>query len=185
MGKPMSNRSLYELFSSRFEPDGSDYLFRASEGAPGVRVSASERDRFVAQFQTRWLWLRWGTFAAFIVAICVVAWLIIASIVPEAWLLPLIWGSLALLAAPYFVIYHLLWTAPARALQSRAEAAPAHSLEDVRNMLLEWLRWRQLRETAVKIAPTIWQEGKRRGATLLANGSQALRKWRSSSTPQS
>jgi len=194
----MNNQYVYELFSRRFEPDGSDYLFRTSVKAPAVRVTASERDRFLAEFRRGWRLLRWAMLAAVVIAIGLPGFLILASIVPEAWLQPLVWGSLAVVAVPYFVIYHRLWTAPATALRGRAQAAPARSPREARKSALDRLTWGQLGMAALLFAAALWRAGARSnllvgwnrlwlvgaGVAVLVIAVQAFRKWRSS-TPQS
>ena len=183
-----------DLFARRFEPDGSQYVFRSTIRAPGVQVSAAERDRFVSDFRKGLRRNYWIMVGAVAIGIGLVCWLTLASNVPTAWVLPLMWVALVLVAAWYFLAYHRLWGAPVRALRGREPTAPARSDVEARRVALDRLTWPQLGLAVVIVAVTLWRIGASEnllagwnrlwlvggGAGLAFIAVRALRNWRSS-----
>jgi hypothetical protein len=183
-----------DLFARRFEPDGSQYMFRPTIRAPGVPVSASERDRFVGDFCKGLRRSYWIMVGAVVIGIGLVCWLTLASAVPTAWVLTSMWMGLALIAAWFFLAYHRLWNAPIRALRGREPTAPARSGSEARKLALDRLTWPQLGLGVVIVAVTLWRIGASEnllagwnslwlvgaGTGLVFIAVQAFRKWRSS-----
>ena len=58
-----------DLFAEQFEPDGKDYLYRRSQKGAPIRVTAVERDAFLAAFQRHYARAFWGFLIAIILAI--------------------------------------------------------------------------------------------------------------------
>jgi hypothetical protein len=139
----MSQRDrLVQQFANRFEPVGGDYLFRKTPRRPPIRVTAAERDTFVADFATslsRVFWLLVLATLAMIVGLVLAetsfslkdrSYFTYAALVP-----PLVISGIA---------YTHYWNAPWYALRTRAVASEGRTREQVREISLSKLTWRHL-----------------------------------------
>jgi hypothetical protein len=188
----MNNDRLRELFAKRFEADGDAYLFRASLGAPGIRVSAAERDGFVSQYVSRWRMLKWGGLAVMLAVILLVVWASVSSGAELSetaiFLLLIVMGGLIAGGSMW------LWYAPNRALAGRLASAPGRSKEEARKLAFRRMPWSNFGVAVGFIAlatakllsrhvdllhgwSRLWLAGLAALAVLLAV--QAFRKWRS------
>jgi hypothetical protein len=136
-----SDNRLRQLFANRFEPDGDGYLFRTTIGAPGFKVSAEERDRWVAAFSRRFQVAIWAT-AGLSVLILLAAFLIAPSDVRLSgfWA----YGVVALCLAPLLFLNRWLWNAPVRALRGRAPDAEGRSEAEAGRLAFQRMTWAQL-----------------------------------------
>jgi hypothetical protein len=189
-----SQSRVKQLFTNRFEPDGEGFLFRANIRAAGIPVSASERDRFVAEFGRGILIATWTT-AGFIVLL-IVGFVLVATAnvgnLPEfaAYLL------VAVCMLPFLAAFHWLWNAPVRALSARAPATAERSKTEARRLAFQRMTWSQLGLAAVMVPVILLRVGSRHsllvgwnrarlliaGLFLIFVGVQAVRKWRASRT---
>src|SRR5687768_4350793 len=46
-------------FADQFEQDGDQFIYRKSQKGEGYRITAEDRDRFVAEFDRRTRWSMW------------------------------------------------------------------------------------------------------------------------------
>ena len=187
-----SQSRVKQLFANRFEPDGEGFLFRANIRAAGIRVSASERDRLVAEFGRGILIATWTT-AAFTILLMVGFVLVTTANfakLPEfaAYLL------VAVCILPFLAAFFWLWNAPVRALSARAPATAGRSKTEARRLAFQRMTWGQLGLAAVMVPVLLLRVGSRHsllvgwnrawllvaGLFLVFVGVQAVRKWRAS-----
>ena len=133
-----------QRFAERFEPDGEGYIFRRTLKAPGVRVTADERNRFVSEFNRRIAWATYGG-ATFMVTLMslVIAWLVFNTRAGEVqdWLIwPLILGLLPLIMLPVY----WFWYAPDRAFADRAPIDGGRDKTTARKLAFQRLTWGRL-----------------------------------------
>jgi hypothetical protein len=132
----------FSLFDAQFEPDGADYLYRKSmKGAP-IRVSAAERDAFVAAVRRIFPRMVWGFVAATVVGIVVLALLSIDRDGEASSLY--IYGLVAALVCAFGGLCWWVWNAPARALDRRVAVGPERTRAEARRLALARMTWGQL-----------------------------------------
>jgi hypothetical protein len=173
-------------FAAQFEPDGGGYIYRKDYAGEAIRVSAAERDAFVAAFH-RWLVVQ---ILALIVGVVAVIFLVARSHFgrgsdPVLWL---IIGTSAVTGLSV-VGWQVCWDAPARALADRAAVAPPLTRAEGRRKTLAntswtmvafgaiWTVWIVVRGvTAVEpLEGWAWLEA---AVSLLAASALAYSKWR-------
>ncbi|MGY4398391.1 drug/metabolite transporter (DMT)-like permease [Sphingomonas sp. UYAg733] len=131
-----------EIFSDQFEPDGADFVYRKSmKGAP-IRVSAAERDTFLADFRRRLRYATWGIFPATLLLIGLLVVLVPDVDSPSSNLF--IYGGIGVIIAVFMVGYYWAWNAPARELERRPTLGEARSRVEVRRVMLAKMTYGQL-----------------------------------------
>ncbi len=128
MGDEVSRQR--EAFANRFEPDGDGYLFRTHLRAPGIGVSADERDRFVAAYSRRIRVTSWVSAMLVLPVLAIVSWILIQTGADLPW-----WGDFAAMApcvAVYLIPVYWLWRAPDRALRGRPPRAAGRTRDEAR-----------------------------------------------------
>jgi hypothetical protein len=184
-----SNNRLRQLFANRFETDGDGYLFRTTIGAPGFKVSAQERDRWLATFSRRIQIAIWAT-GGLTALIFVAAFLIAPNEVhvSDWW----VYGMVALCLAPLLFINRWLWNAPVRALHGRTPDAQGRSKAEAGRLAFQRITWAQLGLAAAAPFFLLLRVGSRNNLLLGWNrlwlvaavlflafvAFQAFRKWR-------
>lgn len=138
-----SSARMRDLFADQFMPsDGGDYIYRRSGKGEAVRVSAAERDLFVADFARFLRRSTWGVFAATIALIAALVFL--APVTGRGQdQMPMTVGIGAIVAS-FLVVSHRGWTRPARALARRAVVARALTGEEARRLALSKITYGQL-----------------------------------------
>jgi hypothetical protein len=184
-----------ELFANRFEPDGDGFLFRANIRAPGIRVSAAERDRFVTEFTWR---IRVATWGLSILSVLLLVGALLWADSRSGWLAK--YSPYIVVAAtlvPFLAFYMWQWNAPVRALSTRMPVANERSKDEGRRLAFRRITWGQLGLAAVMVPVLLLRFGARSnllsgwnrlwlvaaGVFLVLVGIQAIRKWRVSRLP--
>lgn len=136
-----SRRSPQALFEQRFEAEGAAFLFRKGRQGLPVRVSAVERNEFVAQFRYGYRLSYWLTIGLLIAALAVLMAIYIPrdQDVPERLMQVTIWLILIGFAAGYFWV----WFAPNRALAGRTADGPPLTRTERRDRAIDKLSWFQ------------------------------------------
>lgn len=132
----------YKLFADQFEPDGADFLYRKSSKGAAFRVSATERDAFVAGYKRRYRWLFWGIMGA--VLALILGWTFAAINAEESANGGMIFAGVLLIMVPFWAGIMWISGAPARELQRRAPAAPALNPQEARDLHFSKLSYGQL-----------------------------------------
>jgi hypothetical protein len=161
--------NLQALFAEQFEPDGDlHYLYRrGSRGAP-VRVTAAERDAFVADYRRRWRGLKWSMIGT---VMLVALGFGLANVGTQGersdWYLE---GAVALVVLLFLIVHRRLWTAPARALEleRRPELGRERSRAEMRQRMAARLSWPQILSflLIVPLAGLQYGEAAARGSTI-------------------
>lgn len=177
-------------FALQFAPDGDGFVYRKSlKGAP-VRVTAAERDGFVAGFRR---WMRYAFVAMTAGFLGVVVLLVAAGPDPDSPVASL-WmgGGIAVVVAVFAGAVFRAWAAPARSLAGRPVLGAPRSADEMRRINLASISYGRL-GFAVVIAFAVMGSGVLTGDLLhgwgrlqLALGVallglpavQAFRKWR-------
>jgi hypothetical protein len=182
---------MIQSFANRFEPDGDGFLYRRSMKAAPIRVSAAERDAFVAQFKRQLPWLHWGIIAAVVL-------LIIGDVLFERRS-----ASIALYVGTGLIVALVtggtmyLWAAPQRALADRPPVGPPRSGDEARRFAFRKKPWSKFLAGGAFLGVTLYRIGVKPHAFegwgvlwLVAIGMgfmllavQAFRKWRADATP--
>ncbi len=169
-------------FLDQFEAEGSDFLFRKNMKGPPVRVTATERDAFAADFVRRVKYIIWALMVA-TALLCVVP-VLVAPDMAKGTEQTVIWIGIVGILTLCFAAGHRAWTAPARALERRAVLGLPRSKAEMRRRALEQMSYGQLAFgmlcvalLAVPYDIASWRTifG---GALLLVILVQAVRKWR-------
>lgn len=189
MGEQLSQ--MKESFANRFEPDGDGYLFRSNLKAPGIRVTAAERDRFVQAYGRRVTILIWvGASATVLVAAAVIWAYVSTSAEMPDWVMWLVLGP-CLAATTLLIVW--FWSAPNRALRNRMPQAPGRTKDQANAVAFGRMTWPKLGASAISIPVMLllvsrssnllvgWNRLWLMLATALAVllAVQAFRKWRS------
>ena len=146
------------IFSSQFEPDGADFLYRKSMKGPAIRVTQAERDDFVTAFGRRVRYAMWSFLGAIFVLIGLLMFLLPDGSRDGHKVSLLIGTTLILLA--FVGAYYLAWTAPARALDRRPLAGAARTRTEVRQLTLAKLTYGQLALAPAAAVYLVWTGSK-------------------------
>jgi hypothetical protein len=187
--------NLSDIFSKRFEPDGDDYLFRARISAPGIPVSAGERDGFVAVYQRASRWALWGI-VGLAMAVAMIQYVALAMSDRQRAGEITLYVVLGLGTAVYVAVNQWLYNAPVRALRGRAPTSPGRTKVDAQRIRFQRMTWSYITGMAVlvvvawlRLAPKhnlfvgwnkLWLVGLGVYALLLAR--VAFYKWKSGQT---
>lgn len=126
-----------DLFADQFEGEGSGFVYRrGGRGAP-VRVSAEERDEFIAAFGRSSRRLTWALVGAVVLVVVALS----ARRSSDDHLLIVSTVALCLL---FMLLFHRIWNAPARALRGRPVIGSKRSRSEMRDRMAERTRWQDL-----------------------------------------
>jgi len=180
---------VHELFAEQFEPDGQDYLYRRSQKGAPIRVSAAERDAFLAAFRRHYARAFWGFLVAIILAIFGMV-----ALMPEAGgpVFETIAGFIVLPSIVLLGVYWL-WAAPARALRQRQPVGFERSRDEMRAIKLAKITYANLAVGALAVPLLLLKVAEKSdvlhgwgrlwlllaGALTVLIAVQAFRKWRS------
>jgi hypothetical protein len=142
MADPFNFESAHKLFADQFKADGADFLYRKSSKGAAIRVSAAERDRFVADYKRHYRWFFWGMMVAMLAL--VFGWAFLAANADDAANTGMMIVGVFVLMVPFMAGLMWIWGAPARALQRRAAAAPALSAKEARDLHFSKISYGQL-----------------------------------------
>lgn len=130
------------MFADQFEADGDDCIYRKySKGAP-IKVSAIERDRYIAEFNRFLKYWFWGGVAGIVILI-IVATFYIAKFDAE----PLdssTWIGVFLILALSMIAYFWAWNIPAWELRGRGAVGAVRSRAEMRRRYLEKLSYGEI-----------------------------------------
>jgi peptidoglycan/LPS O-acetylase OafA/YrhL len=178
------------LFSDQFEEDGASFLYRKSmKGAP-IRVSAKEREDFIALFGRQCAYLIWGVAAVVMIGIVIMVVLSPDRSDPSSG--PTLYVGTAAMIAIMLGGHHWIWTAPARALAGRPTLGVARDRREMRQLMLSKMTYQQLGFGAGTMVLLMWNVSRKTdifhgwgilwlvfaGVVIIASGVQAFRKWR-------
>jgi len=155
-----------KMFADQFEPEGADYLYRKSMRSAPIRVTAAERDAFVAKFATDQRRLMWA-----IVALVVIGVAIQVMLLPSANKQERDYSAYAVVAVAIvaFVIpWRLIWNAPARALERRPTIGNERSRAETSQAMISKMSWGQLLAITIGAGLAWWS---------FAPGDEAWRGW--------
>jgi hypothetical protein len=134
------------MFAEQFEPDGRNYLYRKFTKAAPIPVSAAERDRYIAGFDTFLRRASWGMTAGIVILIAATVAFVMSTgrdVIESATLI-----GLGAILAVFLALYWWFWNQPARELRDRAAAGEARSRAEVRRRYLAKTTYGQLALTA-------------------------------------
>jgi hypothetical protein len=185
-----NNARLIQIFMNRFEPEGDHFVFRANLRAPGIQVTAAERDRFIAAYVRNVRVAYWGMLAA--VVLVMIGTVVV--LFPQLGNLPTfaIAAPLVVLVVGYVALTFWLARAPVRALQGRAAAEPGRTQDEARRIAFRRMTWSQMGIAVAFLAFGLWRISLRNnllvgwnrlwlaffGLLLVLVAVQAVRKWR-------
>lgn len=153
-GNHQSDR-VRQLFADQFEIDGEAFLYRKNmKGAP-VRVSASERDEFIAAFNHRLRYRLWGIIPGTILLIAVLV--IFTPDVRSVTSQIVMYIGLGILLAIFMCAYWWAWTAPFRELERRPTLGAPRSRAETRKVMLARMTYGQLGAGLLAIAALLFE----------------------------
>ncbi len=120
-------------FAEQFEADGDTYLYRRfRKGAP-VRVSARERDDFVANFERSYK----RAYLSMMIGLFVLMMAMVATTVAMGHELAeyVIYSVIASWTSVFLFAHYRIWNAPARALERRPAAGQERSRAEMREIM--------------------------------------------------
>jgi len=131
--------SLRAQFAEQFEPDGAGFLYRKFSRSAPVRVTAEERQRFIAAYErfTKFAW--WGLIAGSILLIAALA--SVTAETPNDISKYGDYAAPAILVAIFLIINHLAYSAPARALRERMPVGEPRSRTEMQQRGLQKLTY--------------------------------------------
>lgn len=135
-----------QLFEEQFERDGDAYLYRRSQKGAPVRVTAVERERYLAEYASRLRIATWIIYLGLMLVAAVVVWWTVEANAdfPD---LP-IYLAIGAVAAISIGFAHWAWGAPARELVRRTPVGSARSAVELRRIGFQRLSYGQLAGTA-------------------------------------
>lgn len=180
-----------QIFEDQFSTDTHGFLYRKGQKGAPIRVSAFERDNFVAIFNKRIRYATLSIFPATVVLILLLAWLF--SDTDSSRTSVATWVGIGAILVPFMAFFYWAWNAPARELQYRAPEGAALTREEARALAFSKITYGKLALAALMGAGLIWKMAAEAdvfhgvglvwfvfGGFLIAlAGIQAFRKWRS------
>ena len=178
-----------ELFSDQFEPDGAGFLYRKGmKGAP-IRVAEAERDAFVSTFNRRLRYAAWSIVPATLLLIGL--FVVLVPDVDSTAAQVAVYVGIALILAPFLLVYYWAWNAPARVLERRPVAGEARTRDEVRRLMFAKMTYGQLGLAAAGGVLLVWKVSARHdvlhgwgalwlvfaGLLIVVAAIQACRKW--------
>jgi hypothetical protein len=174
-------------FSDQFTPDGAGYVYRRSQKGAAYRVTAAERDAFVATFRRRIAFAMW-----LLVPLTVAVIIGLALLLPDAANTAVSWAAVAVIVAPLMAVVLFAWNAPARKLERRTPLGEPLSRSEARRVAFSHIGYGRLATVVPVTALLLWRvsedhdvvHGWGRLWLVAAAGMiglaavQALRKWR-------
>lgn len=142
-------------FADRFEPMGDGYIFHANLRAAGYRVSASDRDRLVAQFNRRLTRLIWGFAAITILFFAAICWIFVQQSGEVPAIVPWIIAPAA--TCGYLAPFFWMWNAPQRELRQSMPVVQGRSKDEAKRIALTRLSWTQLGAGVVMTLALLWR----------------------------
>ncbi len=135
-----------QMFAAQFEPDGNDFIYRKySKGAP-IRVSASERDRYIEVFSRGTKFRSWGIAGGTIFLILALTFYAMETNTDISRLA--IFGGLGAMMAAYMASHYRAWNLPARELRDRSTIGEARSRAEMKRRLLAKLTYGEIASVA-------------------------------------
>jgi hypothetical protein len=182
-------------FGNRFEADGDGFLYRSSPKAAPIRVSAAERDAFIAQLKRQLPWLHWGLIGAIMLLVFGCTFLDLKFKMHTTGLAIYVGGSLIMALAIGATMY--LWAAPQRALADRQPVGTPRSADEARRLAFKRMPWSNFLVGGAFLGVALFRVGATPhafegwgalwlvaiGAGFLLLAIQALRKWRAETPP--
>lgn len=178
-----------QMFADQFEPDGKGFLYRKSARGAPIRVTETERDRFVESFNQRIRYTTWWIVPLTILLIGLLTFF--APDVDSASSQVAIWVGIGLILAPFLLFYYWAWNAPSRELERRPMVGAERSREEIRRIMFAKLTYRQLAFVPLAAVAMVWNVSEKNdvfhgwgrlwlvfGGGLIAIACvQAIRKW--------
>jgi len=140
MASPIFGRNyLLQQFAAQFEPDGSAFLYRRNTAAAPVRVTAAERDAFIAEFDrvlTRFFWTLVLSIVAGIIGLQVYE--IMLGGEDRFYFTYIVFFGAWMIA---FIPYYRGWTAPWREVRARAAVGNGRTSTEARAIRISRMSW--------------------------------------------
>jgi hypothetical protein len=143
------NDRLLQLFADQFKADGPDFLYRRNLRQSAIRVTAAERQAFIADFARCLPRLSWVLILVTVVGI--VGLVTYESVFDAEDQQYLNYGVIAVAFAAYMTAYRHYWNAPWRALRTRAVIGEGLSRRQVRAITLSKISWSSLAVSALGV----------------------------------
>jgi hypothetical protein len=134
-----ATREAVEAFSSQFSVEGDHIVYRRGvKGAP-VRVSAEERDRFIASFKRSYRYVVWSCAVGLVAVVLGIT----TYALMQGWQLSelQITAITATPLAPMLIGLFWIWNAPARALDGRAQLGRPLSRDEFQRRAFARMPW--------------------------------------------
>ena len=179
-----------QMFEDQFELDGDQFLYRRDQRGPPIRVSSTEKDRFVADYARR---LKYSTRALIVCMLLLTALVVTYSMKndsePSSVVIYVGMGAMAVA-----LISYTFWAsaAPARELAGRMPVGRGRTRDEMKRVMIGRLTYGQIGVLAVAALffPSIYNDGTgylsgwnalwtaMGGAMLVIAAFAAIRKWR-------
>lgn len=184
-----------ETFADQFQPDGAGFLYRKSSKGAAIRVSAAERDAFVAGFKRKLRYSTWGILAATLLLIGILVALL-PDVHSTAGQLSIYAGVFAIVGV-FMLAYCSARNEPMRQLERRPITQAAVNREEARRVGLSKISYGQLCFAVVAALALVFRQSGEHDVTrgwgllwpifagllILGAAFQAIRKWRSERRP--
>ena len=178
-----------QIFADQFSTDLNGYIYRSGQIGASYRVSAFEREQFVATFNKRMRYATWSSFPATVIFILLLAWLFPDT---DSFRNSIaLWVGIGAIIASLMAIFFWAWNAPARELQRRFPEGAALTKTEARTLAFSKITYGQLALAAVMGGGLAWKKSSETdvfhggglvwlfvgGSLISLAGIQAIRKW--------
>ena len=139
-----------EIFANQFEADDDGYLYRQNSKAAPIRVSARERDGFVADFNRDLRIGIWGMFAAMGAILALMLFILPLDVDSDASMVP-IGAGFVMIFIVAIVSQGWAFRAPARTLTGRAAVGAARTKDEMQRRMLQKMDYRNIAGTTAAL----------------------------------
>lgn len=182
---------LRDLFVDQFTPDRNNFLYRKSGKGAAIRVSAAERDAFIANFNKRIRYLSWSITVATLALITL--FVLLSPDAESGRTQVAMYVGVGCIMAVSLTAYYWAWNQPMRDLDRRSEVAGPLDREQARRLGLSQISYGNLGFAVIAALGLVWKQSAEgdvlhgwgllwpifAGLIIVGVAIQAFRKWRS------
>lgn len=133
-----------ERFAEQFEPVGDQFLYRRRSKYAPIRVSAAEKEQFIAAFNRSLRIVYWGTIGAGLVVGGALGAIEANIGVSKNTSQIVVWGFMLAVVAAFIAIYLRAFNAPSVALRDRYPEGGERSKEEIQRLSLARMPYSRL-----------------------------------------
>lgn len=145
-----------DMFAGQFQPDGDGFIYRKNMKGAAIRVTAAERERYIAAYKKSFRYSVWGGAGAVILFVFGAIFFFDNGGETSG----AVTGTVFLLLMVFYLLAsYWAMSAPARELRGRPTLGEPATRTEVRNAFLRSMSYRQMATVAVMLSLLMFSKG--------------------------